>query len=262
MDLRPTVISLLLCSVASARSQSCPSGMVPVGSWCLDKYEASINTASDCKSGVWLNQKIDTLAVAANGIRKNGEIVGRGAYACSSPDAFPARWITWFQAATLCARSGKELVPDKLWVTAAIGTPKEKCTVNQNDPQKPNTLCVSQWGAVDMIGNLWEWTDAWLVGGRTSLERNGRPFDPASSKDGVWPAEYCDPEGVKCTDTIWGLNGEAGLGTAGLVDGLPAGVIRGGNFKMKEAAGVLTMSLNASPAHFRETTGFRCALRK
>ncbi|MCM2280612.1 MAG: hypothetical protein NDI61_02060 [Bdellovibrionaceae bacterium] len=61
---------------------------------------------------------------------------------------------------------------------------------------------------------------------------------------------------------IWGLNGEAGSGSAGLIESLPAGVIRGGNFKMREAAGVLTMSLNASPAHFRETTGFRRAIRK
>lgn len=254
------ILLLLVSFNVNAQMKICPKDMVSVGSWCVDQYKASVNASSDC-SGKWINQDIDSLASEANGIRKNGEIIGKGAFACSVKTVLPARWITWFQASTLCALSGKELIPDKVWITAAIGTPKEKCTTSSSGPALPNPQCQSQWGAIDMVGNLWEWTDAWFVTGRIGIERNGKPFEPASQKDNVWPADYCGSKG-SCPDTVWGVNGEAGSGTQGLVEGLPAATLRGGNYKMKEAAGVYAMSLNAAPSHFRETTGFRCAVRK
>lgn len=255
------ILAMSLLSINSyAVSGACPNDTVTVGSWCVDKFEGSVNEQSDC-TGRWINADKDTLSEEKNGIKKSGEISGEGAFACSVSGVKPARWITWFQAATLCAKAGKQIIPDSVWVTAAIGTDKSKCTTDSPDAQMPNISCKSQWGAFDMVGNVWEWTDAWVVSGRTSLEKNGKPFDVASSKDGVWPAEYCDPKGVKCMDTVWGVNGEAGSGHE-MVEGLPAATLRGGNFKMKEAAGVYAMTVNPAPSHFRETSGFRCAQPK
>lgn len=242
---------------SSAWAKKCSAEMVSVGSWCVDKFESAVNEKADC-SGRWINADRDSLADEKNGIKKSGEILGHGAFACSVSNAKPARWITWFQAATLCAQSGKQIIPDSVWLTAALGTEKSKCTTSSQDSQLPNLNCKSQWGTFDMVGNVWEWTDAWVISGRTALEKSGKPFDLASSKDGVWPADYCDPKGIKCADTVWGVNGEAGSGRE-MIEGMPAATLRGGNFKMKEAAGVYSMTVNPAPSHFRETSGFRCA---
>lgn len=250
----------LLSITSYAATRACPRDMVEVGSWCVDKFEGSVNEQPDC-TGRWINIDKDSLSEEKNGVKKSGEILGKGAFACSTSNTKPARWITWFQAATLCAKSGKQIIPDSVWVTAAMGTDKSKCTTDSLDTQMPSTACKSQWGVFDMVGNVWEWTDAWVISGRTSLEKSGKPFDVASSKDGVWPAEYCDPKGIKCMDTVWGVNGEAGSGRD-MIEGLPAATLRGGNFKMKEAAGVYSMTVNPAPAHFRETSGFRCAQPK
>lgn len=50
-------------------------------------------------------------------------------------------------------------------------------------------------------------------------------------------------------DAVWGVNGEAGAGHD-MIEGLPAAILRGGNFKMKEAAGVYTMTVNPAPRIF------------
>ncbi len=102
--------------------------MVQVGSWCVDKYEASLWATSD-GSGAQLFNEADIadglvypgtsyLPASFNRNGSGSTIV----YALSKPNVIPARGITWYQAVVACANSGKVLIPDTVWQIAALGT--------------------------------------------------------------------------------------------------------------------------------------------
>jgi hypothetical protein len=130
--------------------------MIWVGGVCIDKYEASIWDAP-----VGGNQVIG--AVASDYCDPDGQDCD-SIWARSVAGVEPARFITWFQAQQALANSGKRLPTNAEWQMAVRGTPDDtNCNVMTGTVSNTGTFgnCISDWGAFDMVGNLWEWVADW-----------------------------------------------------------------------------------------------------
>lgn len=153
---------------ASLASGSCPDGMISIssegGNFCIDRYEASTDSACPASNPV---SQSDT--------RNNLEF--SNCKAVSEPGKTPWRYISQNQAAVACAKAGKRLPTNKEWLAASLGTPDKAsgwqssdCQVANNWDSQPGESgsgaeCRSAAGAFDMIGNVWEWVDGTIYEG-------------------------------------------------------------------------------------------------
>jgi len=208
--------------------------MVPVGDLCVDKYETSV--WSTPLGGTQYGFAADDYP---GGCGDDGQGCGIGGaapiYARSVNNVTPSRNITWFQANAACNNSGKHLLTNAEWQSAARGTTDS--AVNCNIPGGAgspsvtgvsNPSCVSSAGAENMIGSLDEWVADW----------------GAYALAGAWPS---------ASDAV--IASAAGLTSA---------VTRGGNWGTTPAssAGVFTFDAKQTPFGFYNSTGFRCGRRK
>lgn len=143
--------------------ETCPTldpadEMIRVGGVCIDKYEASIWDAP-----VGGNQIIGD--VPSDYCNPNGQDCD-SIYARSVAGVEPARHITWFQAQQALANSGKRLPTNAEWQMAVRGTPDHPGPCHTDtasvEPTGSSLGCVSDWGAFDMVGNVWEWVADWV----------------------------------------------------------------------------------------------------
>ena len=160
--------------------RTCTDDMVAVGPLCVDTYEASVWTGATTGTQI-LSANIATACLP------DGSDCGAGAanpiYARSVANVIPAAQITWYQAAQACANVGKRLPSTAEWQMAASGTPggsnsnvADSCNTNTAGAVATGSSlatgtapCISSANAVDMVGNVWEWTteltDLPVVGG-------------------------------------------------------------------------------------------------
>jgi hypothetical protein len=181
-------------SASADDDEKCPSDSVEVGPACIDKYEASVWEIPNVPANKSLIRRVKagkaTLAnltsptAIANGVVQrgaSGDDYGAGCadsgngcvdlYAVSIPGVTPSAFITWFQAAAAARNSGKRLSTNQEWQAAALGTPdpgaspgSADCNTSSAGPSLTGARanCVSDVGAFDMVGNLWEWVADWV----------------------------------------------------------------------------------------------------
>jgi len=267
--------------------------MVKVGdgasSYWIDRYEATI-WASPTGGATPINSDGDALAAlvppngqwtsaAPAGMRPRAPAFARSAAAAVRP----ARSVTWFQASAPCRASGKQLPSGEEWLRAAHGTPDNddtRCyTATTNTIARDTNLgsrCYSLWGAQDMIGNVWEWTDEWYASvGQTTTVTGSMPLAPATSATagqqvvgvrvndtltnsavGGWPADYGGDATWNVTSVVQRAPGEDNK------IGIPSAAIRGGDWDTGTRAGVFALYLGLGPSHQDTSLGFRCVVRR
>lgn len=218
----------------------CGVGAVEVhlatGTLCVDQYEAS---------------PIETCpyAVLMDGTQTQVNINERTCTIATVPDAVPWRFVSMQQAQQLCARVGKRLPNNDEWYALVTGMlTQDSCHTDGNNPALTGASdCVTHAGIHDMIGNLWEWVDAEVVGG----QYNGRPV-PESGY-----VQLVDADGV-VLETGSNANSDYGSDYANTsLDGV-YGMIRGGFYDSGEDAGLYAQNL-AVPFDLKAPgVGFRC----
>jgi eukaryotic-like serine/threonine-protein kinase len=148
---------------------------------------------------------------------------GRGScnWPISGRENHPINCIDWNQAETFCAWVGKRLPTEIEWEKAARGTDGRvypsgdawdisKANVYESYDGYKDTAPVgsfpagaSPYGALDMAGNVWEWTADWYRNGETRLMRGGSWVDlprraRTSRRIGTPPGSRLDDVGVRC----------------------------------------------------------------
>lgn len=219
--------------------------MVRVGDYWIDRYEVSMWSDPGC-TGIQYGVADDDVHEA--GFSHNG-MWTTPLYACSLENEEPAAWITLFQAQQACGLSGKSLCTNAQWQAAAAGTPDvtEACNIDHGELEDTgaNLDCESVWGAVDMVGNLWEWVTGWHQAGTTNPA-----FEPGTDYTGAWGGEFGD-------DSTWNVNGRTS-GNTGYVNGLPAAKMRGGDWTHGVESGMFSLNMGHAPSDSGNYLGFRC----
>jgi formylglycine-generating enzyme required for sulfatase activity len=248
-----TLLALLFgVSTQVPEAQACPVGMVLVTQaltpFCVDVYEAS--PGAECPFSEPRANTETSLNVADEQCK-----------AVSVPHTLPWRHITQVEAQKACSRSGKRLLRPDEWYKAALGTPdnstnftEEGCNVARNRADgaaKTGTgmRCVSDTGAYDMVGNVWEWVDGVVdkgvyetvvvpPGGYViAADLNGMAYTTGATQDERFG-----------NDRFW-MDG-----------GIRAGVMRGGYYDNASQAGIFATYAASEPTFTGEAVGFRCAL--
>lgn len=238
----------------------CPNGMVRVADACIDKYEASIWQTVD---GATIDQILHGQILSAGDLTGVATQYGDGGdnydpgcpnnaagcldfYAISVPGVLPSHTITWFQAAATCRNSGKRLATNQEWQMAAFGTPDPgtdngttTCAITGSAtvPTGSRSSCVSDAGAMDMVGNLWEWVADW------------------------WPA-VINSDGSGCNNGWDGFSDDYNCGAVNVTTTGPSAMLRGGDAfgaGGNTRAGPFAIALTRAPQAEWFNVGFRCA---
>ncbi len=256
----------LVVSLAEAGAEKCPGDSVAVGPACVDMYEASVweipaagnsGLIKKVKEGKAKLSDLTSATAIANGVVQHGASsddygagcpdTGNGCvnfYAVSIAGVTPSAFITWFQAAAAARNSGKRLPTNQEWQAAALGTPDtggadDGATTCNTDNLAPGvtatgsrSACVSDVGAFDMVGNLWEWVADWV---------------PLSTACPGWATV-----GSFSSDDFMCLAGAS-------ITGGPGALLRGGFFTDGSNAGVFAVLGSFTPSLADFLFGFRAA---
>jgi formylglycine-generating enzyme required for sulfatase activity len=226
----------------------------------MDKYEASVwRVANPTTTNRSLVAKIQQGNATLDDLARGGTLLGVDAtdnyapcadsgqnctddiYAVSVAGVLPSANITWFQAQAACENARKRLPSNAEWQAAVAGTPDPgpdngttDCNTNSafaavGTGSRSN--CKSSDGALDMVGNLYEWVADWV---------------PRSTACGGWSASVSPTGDFQCL---------AGADTTGE----PGALARGGGFGGGTAAGPLAINGGNGPSVSNGVLGFRCA---
>ncbi|MCX8072230.1 MAG: SUMF1/EgtB/PvdO family nonheme iron enzyme [Candidatus Binatia bacterium] len=250
------VASMAWAGFPTAPLTKCPPDAVVAGTVCLDKYEASVwRVPNPTTTNAKLVKKIrrgkatlaDLTAAGATQLEfsyepcaSDGQTGCSDIFAVSLPGVIPSRFITWFQAQQACKNSRKRLPSNAEWQAGVAGTPDSvvdvttDCRISSSPPPEApvptgsRSNCVSNDGAFDMVGNLWEWVADWV---------------PLSTGCASWGSFTNDSMCLAGADTTSG----------------PGALVRGGAFDPLSGAGPLAVLGYLLPQSSYGDVGFRCA---
>ena len=202
--------------------------MVEVGPVCIDRYEVSV--WSSPTGGTQYGASSDNYPCNDNG--QNCDNI----YARSVAGVTPSRFITYFQAQRALANSGKRLPTNAEWQMAVAGTPNSSgCNVDPGGTVAntgANAGCISDYGANDMVGNLYEFVGDW------------------------------DEEAGGCANYGAELGSDqscVGRGNDAPSTRLPGVLLRGAGFESGASAGPFAVDVQFRPSQGFYDTGFRGA---
>ena len=253
--------------------KACPPNMVKSGTICVDKYESSVwqiastNTAliEHIRKGTVTLDELQTTGSTQQVGLSNGDIEANTIYGClqtgsgctniysvSVPGVLPSRFITWFQAGAACRNASKRLPTNAEWQVAALGTPDgTECVISNTAPQvignRPN--CVSDIGAFDMVGNVWEMTADWVQG-------NNVPWDTTLRyTTGEYGQDVIGGNNLNSVDQNLQSKNQS-------FNGFPSVVLRGGSFTTTgSGSGVYSYNSEIGPDQTdSQSLGFRCVM--
>jgi len=227
------------------QASRCLKDAVQVGNACIDRYEASAWSTTEPGTV----KKIQRGAIsAASQLAGTGTQLGVGSddYGASCPDSGtgctavfavsipgvpPSAFASWLQASVACRNSGKRLATNHEWQMAALGTPDgAPCNVSTGVVAATGVAgCVSDVGAFDMVGNLWEWVSDWV---------------PRSTGTTSW--------GAFSNDEMSFVGADAGAAGPGVL-------VRGGDNANGASAGPFAVDGGNLPTSGEADIGFRCA---
>ena len=232
----------------------CPSDMVYIPGdrpFCIDKYEA-YNAG-----GTVVN---DT---CTNGSQAEVDANTTTAIAGSASGQAPQVNINWCAAKKACQNAGKHLCTNQEWFQACnyrggqwnITAEETAETMSCNTADEcggvacntgASSGCVTQEGAYDMIGNVWEWVDKVVTvdptNGLASNYVTGYDFATAL------PTSVGASSNAYGNDYFWTYNG-AGVARA---------AVRGGSWSYGADGGCFTLGLRFAPSSTGTGLGFRC----
>lgn len=203
----------------------CPPGMIPVASFCVDQYEASlVEVGSGASWSPYLNP-------GASAVR-----------AVSVEGAVPQGYINQEQAAAACANSGKRLCTDAEWLRACQGP--DELTCPYGDTRVPG-VCNdhrSVHPAIQYFGTDDDWI--WSEIGNACINQLPQSVEPAGARQGCVTAE-----------SAFDMMGNLHEWTAD-----PAGTFRGGFYvdTVLNGIGCLYATTAHNTLHWDYSTGFRC----
>ncbi len=234
--------------------------MVQVGDFWIDKYEMSVVDQATwnkgaCNKATWKQYGITSGDMASAGFANSGASTTK-LYACSVAGKTPSIYMTWFQAQQACANAGKQLCTNAQWQAAAAGTPDDNVSCNVDSKALhatgKNSACVSKHGAMDLVGNVWEWTADW---GQAGMSWMGSSMGLSTA---VWPSSYGDgKDAMMNVDST--TQDHNSLITRNWAAGLPAAYVRGGNSGRGKDCGVFALSLWLGPS-MPAALGARCCV--
>ena len=227
-------------NLAGVRSMgTCETGSTPLkvdgNLLCVDLYEASPG-----KGCPYQNPGSPT--------ETERNATAEGCYAASVAGASPWTYVSLPQAQRMCLGAGKRLPTGKEWHRIALGTSAEDCTVNRNGAEKTgNSTCVSDAGAFDAVGNVWEWVDETVTDGSyDGRVLPGEGYVTSVDADGVAITSGELPDELYGEDYIW-------MNASGVM-----GMIRGGYYSSGEDGGLYTVNASIPTSFATQGIGFRC----
>lgn len=157
------------------------------GFW-IDKFEVTNAQYATC-----LN------AGACKALWSNGSFTrGSGYFGVPLFNNYPVLFVGWDGANAYCAWAGKRLPTEAEWEKAARGTDRRTwpwgntfdwTLLNSAEGGPRDTMAVgsfpssaSPYGAMDMAGNVWEWTADWYDGSYYANSPRNNPKGPGSGK--------------------------------------------------------------------------------
>ena len=185
-----------------------PQRQVNVPAFQIDKTEVTVEAYRQC-----VDARRCTLPDTKMKGACNWDVSGR--------EKHPINCIDWSQAEAFCASVGKRLPTSAEWEKAARGTDGRvypsgetwditRANVYESYDGYKETAPVgsfpagaSPYGALDMAGNVWEWTSDWYRNGETRLIRGGSWVDlPRRARTtrrlGTLPTSRNDDIGFRC----------------------------------------------------------------
>jgi len=153
---------ILLCafspfvSAGQADSQSrrrCPPGMVPCDTFCIDKYEYPNRPGVKPRNLVFYTEAVQICLSQGKRLCTTDE----WSRACSGPRKFKYPYGNEFKEGACNLAKTQVTVT---WTWYGLRKRDKKILLSKPALAGQYKACVSGYGAYDMLGNYWEWTNA------------------------------------------------------------------------------------------------------